>query len=681
MAEASESARPFGAYDILGELGRGGMGVVWRARHRSLQRECALKTLGVHLGSEDAVRSFVKEAQAVARLGKHAHIVQVFDAGVVDGTPFIAMELVRGGSLDDQVRKSGGLEERALLEIGRKVALALDHAHRRGIVHRDVKPANIMIDETGEPLVLDFGIAKDLSESVGPSVEERLAGTPAYMSPEQADPQRGPVDARTDVYCLGATLFAAATGRAPFQGKTLEDLLLKVLLEPAERPSEHAGVSPDADAIILKALDKFPRRRYQTALELADDLSRVLSGRPSKAREVGLAGRLLRRARSLGPIAAVVLAFAGFAVVASAFFALRALEEDALRKTLSREIARGAAIEARAFVAPAGPALDELSLSHDMGLLPLDDRERLSRHLAVRLLASDRFQWVSWSDARGRFTGAFRAADGRAAVNLSWIEPDGTGRLREHVLDAARTPLRSRDDWSYDPRRRPFFERASAATGVAWTDPYEWFDGEGVGITAARALREEGRVLGVFTTDLRMTAVSRWLRGLKVGARGRAFLLDRAGALIASQDEKASRDALLDAAVKAAPRPLAGMREGDHEEWTFAHDGADHVAAVEFFRAAPGLSWAVATIVPEDDATEDVRREAAATARLAGIALALLLALVALVGARRRAALAADLHRREAARDERRRSAGTANVPRAPSPPPAAPDGDHASTI
>jgi serine/threonine protein kinase len=158
-------SRQFGPYDISRELGRGAMGVVSLALQRSLQRECALKTISLKFHDPRAAERFIQEGQAIARLGKHPNIVQVFDAGIVDNTPYIAMEFVEGETLDSIVKRRGSLPESEVVEYGRTVALALDHAHRRGVVHRDVKPANIIIDRAGEPQLLDFGIAKTLDAS------------------------------------------------------------------------------------------------------------------------------------------------------------------------------------------------------------------------------------------------------------------------------------------------------------------------------------------------------------------------------------------------------------------------------------------------------------------------------------------------------------------------------------
>jgi len=295
-AMASLAGRAFGVYDLEKELGRGGMGIVYKAFHRDLRRPCALKTLLNHGGDKEAMERFVQEGRSSAKLGKHPNIVGVFDAGIIDGTPYIAMEFVTGTPLDRKI-ETGPLPPKEVLEIGHKVALAVDHAHRCGIVHRDLKPANVIVDDTGEPQVLDFGLAKDTAAQANLSQANAVMGTPAYMPPEQAQPGKFPVDRRSDVYSLGATLYCLLSGKPPFLGNSAVETIVRVVFEDAPRLSTFPGIKVDADleAIIDKSMEKDAERRYQTALEMADDLSRVMNGEHPKARRVGAFGRLKRR--------------------------------------------------------------------------------------------------------------------------------------------------------------------------------------------------------------------------------------------------------------------------------------------------------------------------------------------------------------------------------------------------
>ncbi len=667
--------REFGPYDISRELGRGAMGVVYLATQRSLQRECALKTIALKFEDARAAERFIHEGQAVARLGKHPNIVQVFDAGIVGKTPYIAMEYVAGETLDARAERDGPLKEADLIELGRKIALALDHAHRRGIVHRDIKPANLILDESGEPQLLDFGIAKNLAvakntlaplplESVpdAPQIppsatdsiheativvahkpaegklDEGIQGTPAFMAPEQADPRRGPVDARSDVYALGATLYVLATGRRPFEAGTLTELLVRVVTAPPPPPSAFAEISPDFEAVILKSLEKDPAARYQTALEFADDLSRVSMGLPTRARKLGKVGWLWKRVRAHGRLVAIAAAFLVFAGIVSAYFLYRSREIQALWGDIAERTARATAQEVRSLLDPALPMLAECSSLAESGLLPVDDQELLARHLVARFRYQKKLSWLSYGDAQGRFTGASRHPSGRIVIQRSWLDEEG-GHVREEFVDGDQERLRWNDDWTYDPRLRPFYQLAAASTDPIWTKPYEWFGDEGLGITSALALRDpESQVVrGVFTADYHLGALADFLANLRLGKNGRAYLLGRTGELLASpQRGEITPDALLSAAIERSKTALSGGLEqlpvDEPHSFSFQHAGAAYAAAVEAFQPAEGLPVVTVVLVPEEDITGPVKAAAVRTAKIAGGLALAAIALSLLVG-------------------------------------------------
>ncbi|MCO5171419.1 MAG: protein kinase [Planctomycetes bacterium] len=276
----------FGRYLLLEEVARGGMGVVYRARHADFERVFALKVmLEGALADETARRRFLREAEAAAAL-QHPSIVRVHDFGEVDGRAYIAMDFTEGCPLGDLLAASGAaLEE--LLRVFLHVVRAVHYAHSRGIVHRDLKPDNILVDLQGCPRILDFGVAKRLGDGAGDTMAGELVGTPAYMSPEQAEARHDDIDTRSDVYSLGVTLFELVTGgRLPFEGHTVTDTLTRILLDEAPAPSAvRPGVPWELDAIVLKALEKPRERRYQSAAELAHDLERFLGGLPIRARQ------------------------------------------------------------------------------------------------------------------------------------------------------------------------------------------------------------------------------------------------------------------------------------------------------------------------------------------------------------------------------------------------------------
>jgi WD40 repeat protein/serine/threonine protein kinase len=306
-------------YEIIEELGRGGMGVVYRARQIGLNRIVALKMVlaGVHAGSKSLGR-FRSEAEAVAKL-QHPNIVQIYEVGEQDGRPFFSLEYVDGGSL---AKRLAGTPQspQAAAALTETLARAIHYAHQRGIIHRDLKPANILVsgrvmsgewtvaDTTHQVKITDFGLAKQLESTAAHSHSGAVVGTPSYMAPEQAGGKAGEVGPPADVYSLGAILYELLTGRAPFRGETALDTMLQVLSEDPVPPARLQPKLPrDLETICLRCLEKDPRRRYPTALDLADELLRFLNHEPIHARPLGPIARGLRWCRRNPVLAAVSL--------------------------------------------------------------------------------------------------------------------------------------------------------------------------------------------------------------------------------------------------------------------------------------------------------------------------------------------------------------------------------------
>jgi tetratricopeptide (TPR) repeat protein len=307
--------RYFGDYEIRKELGRGGMGVVYEARQVSLNRPVALKMVKAGLlAGDDELRRFRNEAEAVALLD-HPGIVPVYEVGEHNGQQYFSMKLVSGGSLMPLLARYKDDPKGA----ARLVALAAEavaHAHARGILHRDLKPANILVDAEGRPHVTDFGLAKKVEADVEFTLSGAILGSPPYMSPEQAAGRRGSITTATDVYGLGAVLYALLTGTAPFGGDSAAETIDAVRNRAPEPPTRlNERVPRDLETICLKCLEKDPRRRYGTAQALADDLYAWLESRPIAARRVGLVETAWlwckRRPAVAALSAAVVLATVG----------------------------------------------------------------------------------------------------------------------------------------------------------------------------------------------------------------------------------------------------------------------------------------------------------------------------------------------------------------------------------
>jgi WD40 repeat protein len=298
--------RYFGDYEIIRELARGGMGVVFEARQLSLNRKVALKMiLAGQLANETDVKRFYTEAEAAANLD-HPAIVPIFEIGHHEGQHYFSMGFVEGQSLAHRL-SDGPLPVREAADLIRRVSEGIEYAHGRGVIHRDLKPANILLDMSGNPRVTDFGLAKKVQSDSGLTGSGQIMGTPSYMPPEQAGGNRGDVGPAADVYALGATFYALVTGRPPFQAATAMETVIQVISEEPVPPRRLNALIPrDLDTICLKCLEKEPERRYTSARSLADELNRFLAGEPIVARPVGLAERAVKWIRRKPVVAALI---------------------------------------------------------------------------------------------------------------------------------------------------------------------------------------------------------------------------------------------------------------------------------------------------------------------------------------------------------------------------------------
>lgn len=429
--EPPSDTRTFGDYQLLEELGRGGMGVVYRAWEPKLERTVALKLLlaGPFAG-EGFVARFLREARLAARL-QHPHLVAVYDAGEAEGQPYYTMELVEGRSLSAVVQQALPPVRQAATWV-QTLAEAVESAHAQGVLHCDLKPSNILITPEGLPKITDFGLAKLWREAPEMTLDQTVLGSPSFMAPEQAAGRRQDLSPATDVYALGAVLYHTLTGRPPHQGGTAEEVLAQVRAVPALSPRLlNPSVPRDLETICLKCLDKEPRRRYPTAAELAEDLGRFLRGEAVRARPVGALSRAWRWAQRNRALAAALTALAVvcLAVAGTALWQMRRNQLERERVELEGYVAE---VKSAAVAAAAGDY--PRARRYLASLFPLpgrpDRRGFEWYHLWAATASQARHKWTRHSE---QVTSIAFSPDGQrlattgfeGALHVSEIGPDG----------------------------------------------------------------------------------------------------------------------------------------------------------------------------------------------------------------------------------------------------------------
>jgi hypothetical protein len=475
-----------GPYEVIRELARGGMGAVYVARHTTLDRQVALKVLlGLDAGR---LKRFEIEARATAKL-RHPNIVPIHEVGEDQGVRFLVMDLIEGVSLEGKVDRDGPLAPVEAARITARIARALDYAHGRGVLHRDMKPSNVLLDGEGQPLVTDFGLAKEAEGEDQLTKTGQLIGTPVYMPPEQATGARDRIDARSDVYSVGATLYHMLTGGPPFQGDHLMNVVVAVVREPPEPPSRRRpGLDRGLEAICLRCLEKDPAARYPTAGALADDLERWLAAQETGAPRGGADRRLV------APLVALALLLGAGA-------AWLGLELRTVRRARDAQ-SRGLALLAGAAAGSVDAARASESLEEALRLDPSLRQARVAlARLALddappRLDAAEALLAPLAGDAAGAppevalLLGRLALARGRVAEALLALEAAAAGAPGEVLRpDVARRLAGAR---ALDRQARGW----SAAAEAAWWDALRAAPLDAAPLAALARLRLEAHDVG-----------------------------------------------------------------------------------------------------------------------------------------------------------------------------------------
>jgi hypothetical protein len=345
-----ESKGRFDRYEILEELSRGSMGIVYRAFDPILQRDVAIKVLAQgRVSNKDDVARFMREARSVARLS-HPNIVPVHEVGEHAGNPYFTMDFIHGQVLSQMLKSTGALPPRKAVQIVREVAKALVVAHEKGLIHRDIKPSNVMMANDGRVLLMDFGLAKDMSSDTVRTQSGTTIGTPAYMPPEQARGNTAEISDRSDVYSLGAVLFECLTGRPPFEGEGMVEVVMHVLEDPPPAPRKlNPKIPRDLETVVLRCLEKSPQHRYASMAGLERDLGHYLDGEAIEAHRPGLLRRVGRRIYRHGKLLA---GLATGAIGATALIIILAAYGTPLRPEKSESLAWSAPLTVAAAGTP-----------------------------------------------------------------------------------------------------------------------------------------------------------------------------------------------------------------------------------------------------------------------------------------------------------------------------------------
>jgi eukaryotic-like serine/threonine-protein kinase len=512
----STRIRYFGDYEIVREIARGGMGVVFQARQLSLNRPVALKMiLAGQLANETDILRFYLEAEAAANLD-HPGIVPIYEVGQHEGQHYFSMGFVEGESLSQRLA-DGPLPCRQAAALLRKIAEAIEYAHGHGVVHRDLKPGNILLDQAGNPRVTDFGLAKRVQDGSELTGSGQIMGTPSYMPPEQAGGNRGEVGPAADVYALGAMSYCMVTGRPPFQAATAMDTVLQVISDdPVPLRRLNPAVDRDLETICLKCLEKEPLRRYGSAAALGEDLRRYLDGEPIVARPVAAWERAVKWARRRPAIAGLAAALAAALVVGFTGMALlwgRAENNAAIARSNETKARLSAQTEAEA----------RTEAQKQAGIARLNERkaQESARTEAVARAEAQKNAAVATEKAE-----ALRRQDYISRVNLAYQEClDNNVTRALELLEGCPQDLRSWE-WHYVSRQchldlQTFRESEPSVNAVAFSP-----DGRRLASGSGSVLAAQGGAGDLVVRDVATGGEVLAHRGLSGGVYAVAFSPD-----------------------------------------------------------------------------------------------------------------------------------------------------------
>jgi len=518
----SGNSQPFptvAGYEILQLLGEGGMGVVYVARQLALDRLVALKTIPAGGATASAQVRMRLEAATIAKLS-HPNVVQVYEVGEANGQTFFSLELMLGGALDARL-VAGPLAPIAAAKLLVQLAAAMEATHRVGIIHCDLKPANVLLTADGTPKVADFGLARQFQDENRLTRTGTVRGTPSYMAPEQADGLLGEFGPPVDVYALGGILYELLTGRPPFLAATLLDTLAQVRSQEPVPPSRlNPSVPRDLETVCLKCLSKPPTRRYPTAAALGDDLQRFLEGRPILARRTGIPERIWRwcvRHPTRAALVCVCLV-SGAAAVSGGVWMNWRLDRELTQVEHARDAAE------KALVSQAAERLDgelrELASVPHLVALAIESGDAVRPEWLAQLMAND-----------DRIHGICVALEPEAEVKFALLVQRWSDGVKLRRLDQeANGPVYWQRDWYTHGREN----------GRSWTDSYIGTDDRRtLMVSHVVPIRKAGRFRGVVVLDLAvhsLRSVENTLHDLIPGVDDTARLLTKDGHTLLEAD-------------------------------------------------------------------------------------------------------------------------------------------------